>query len=155
MRKGENLDFVQFPLIWHIERGQNQGTFGAFAWWDIRTKGNTFQMVPALFTRWKTPERDTKVVGPGLGWWFNGTAEDPKARGWRALFGAFGGGVANGRKYTSVFGAKIDRGPAPTEPTKAERRREKRDAKKAARAEKQAKRREDQRAASMAKRSRK
>lgn len=155
VRKGENLDFVQFPLIWHIERGQNQGTFGAFAWWDIRTKGNTFQMVPALFTRWKTPQRDTKVIGPGLGWWFNGDDEDPTARGWRGLFGAFGAGVANGRKYTSIFGAKIDRGPAPTEPTRAQRRREKRDAKKAARAEKQAKRREEQRAKSMAKRSKK
>ena len=127
VRKGENLDFVQFPLVWHIERGQNQGTFGAFAWWDIRVKGKTFQTVPALYTRWKTPEKDTKVIGPGLGWWTRGSAEDPNARSWRGLFGIFGGGVEKGRKYMSIFGAKIDRGPAPVEPTKAEKRRQARE----------------------------
>ena len=156
VRKGENLDFVQFPLIWHIERGQNQGTFGAFAWWDIRVKGKTFQMVPALFTRWKTPERDTKVIGPGLGWWTKGSSEDPSAHGWRALFGAFGAGVKNGRKYTAVFGAKIDRGPAPTQPTKSQarraRRQQRREAKKATQQAQRAARREQQRAASMARR---
>ena len=152
VRKGENLDFVQFPLVWHIERGQNQGTFGAFAWWDIRVKGNTFQMVPALFTRWKTPERDTKVIGPGLGWWTRGSAEDPGAHGWRALFGAFGAGVQNGRKYAAVFGAKIDRGPAPSQPTQAQARAQRREAKRAARAEKQTARRVQQRANSMARR---
>jgi len=156
VRKGENLDFVQFPLIWHIERGQNQGTFGAFAWWDIRVKGNTFQMVPALFTRWKTPERDTKVVGPGLGWWTRGSAEDPSAHGWRALFGAFGAGVKNGRKYMAVFGAKIDRGPAPAKPTKAQARREQRRARREAKADakqlERTARQQRQRAASMARR---
>ncbi len=156
VRKGENLDFVQFPLVWHIERGQNQGTFGAFAWWDIRTKGNTFQMVPALFTRWKTPERDTKVIGPGLGWWTRGSETDPAARGWRVLFGAFGAGVENGRKYMSVFGGRIDRGPAPAQPTEGQARRDarrdRRSAKREARAQRQAARRTQQRAASMAKR---
>ncbi|MEM6292768.1 MAG: hypothetical protein AAGA54_15955 [Myxococcota bacterium] len=135
VRKGENLDFVQFPLIWHIERGQNQDTFGAFAWWDIRVKGKMLQMVPALFTRWKTPERDTKVIGPGLGWWSRGSLEDPTRRSWRVLFGAFGGGVENGRKYTSILGARIDKGPAPATPTKAQARRDARRARRAAKAQ--------------------
>jgi hypothetical protein len=111
-RKRENLDFVQFPLVWHIERGQNQGTWGAMLWWDIRVKGRTFQMVPALFTRWATDERDTKVIGPGLGWWSKGRGVNEGDRAWRILFGLFGGGVQAGRKYAVVFGARINRGAA-------------------------------------------
>ena len=113
-RNGENLDFVQFPLVWHIERGQNQGTWGAMLWWDIRVKGNIFQTVPVLFTRWAGAERDTKVIGPGLGWWWKGRGPEREGeRGWRMLFGLFGAGVENGRKYSVVFGARVDRGAAP------------------------------------------
>jgi hypothetical protein len=118
-RKGENLDFVQFPLIWHIERGENQGTFGAFVWWDIRRKGKMFQTVPVLFSRAKNKKRDLKVIGPGLGWWTKGLGQNAGNRSWRALFGLFGGGVENGRKYVSIFGGRIDRGPAPGAATPA------------------------------------
>lgn len=131
-RKGENLDLVLFPAIWHIERGKNQGTFGAFVWWDIRTKGRTFQMVPGLFTRW-VEDNDTKVIGPGLAWWQKGRGEAEGNRSWRILFGAFGAGVEEGRRYTAIFGRRIDRGPAKP-PTKAAlRRQERRAARKAAR----------------------
>ncbi len=109
-RKGENLDFAVFPIVWHIERGQNQGTFGAGAWWDIRVKGRMLQMVPVAFTRWKTKDRDIGVIGPGLGWWTR--SADGSERGWRALFGAFGAGVDNGRRYISIFGGRIWRGAA-------------------------------------------
>ncbi|MEM9461208.1 MAG: hypothetical protein AAGF11_44000 [Myxococcota bacterium] len=112
-RKGENLDFVQFPLVWHIERGPAQGTFGAFVWWDIRTKRQKMlQLVPVAFTRWATPERDIKVIGPGLGWWVKGRGATEGDRHWRALFGLFGGGVEAGQRYISVFGARIPRGAA-------------------------------------------
>ena len=131
-RDGEDLDLVQFPLVWHIERGQNQGTWGAMVWWDIRVKGRTFQMVPALFTRWATENRDTKVIGPGLAWWQKGRGEYEGEKSWRILFGLFGGGVANGRKYAAVFGRRIDRGPAPP-PKPKTKRQKRRDAKKAAR----------------------
>jgi hypothetical protein len=141
-RKGENLDFVQFPLVWHIERGMNQGTWGAMLWWDIRVRSsrssgpdgvNIFQMVPALFTRWATPERDTKVIGPGLGWWSKGRGVNEGDRGWRILFGLFGAGVEAGRKYSVVFGARINRGAAPPAKPKTARqlRRESRRAKRA------------------------
>ncbi len=144
VRKGENLDFVQFPLVWHIERGQNQGTFGAFAWWDIRVKGKMLQMVPALFTRWKTPSKDTSVIGPGLAWWTRGDDEDPNARGWRALFGAFGAGTSQGRRYISLFGTRIDRGPAPatdeTTPKASTARARRRTARRERRARRQASR---------------
>jgi hypothetical protein len=113
-RKGENLDFVQFPLVWHIERGANQGTFGAFAWWDIRVKGRMLQMVPGAFFRARNERRDVKVVGPGLAWWTRGVGAQEGNRSWFALFGLVGGGVENGRRYASVFGARIDRGPAPS-----------------------------------------
>lgn len=111
-RDGEDLDFVQFPLVWHIERGANEGTFGAFVWWDIRVKDKTFQTVPALYTRWATSLKDTKVIGPGLGWWTRGRGPNAGEFAWRALFGAFGAGREDGRRYISIFGAKIDRGPA-------------------------------------------
>ena len=139
-RDGEDLDLVQFPLVWHIERGMNQGTFGAFAWWDIRTKGNTFQMVPALYTRWATPENDTKVIGPGLGWWSRGSGPREGDQGWRMLFGLFGAGVTEGRKYSVVFGAKLDRGPAPPPKPKSAREK-KREDRRSSRKQRQASRR--------------
>ncbi|MCX4244665.1 hypothetical protein [Paraliomyxa miuraensis] len=112
-RHGENLDFVQFPLVWHIERGDAQGTFGAFAWWDIRTrKGKMLQFVPGLFTRWATPERDIKVLGPGLGWWTKGRGATEGDLHWRALFGLFGGGREHGMRYVSFFGTRRVTGPA-------------------------------------------
>jgi hypothetical protein len=106
-RKGENLDLVQFPLVWHIERGENQGTFGAFVWWDIRRKGKTTQLVPGLFARHATPSRDTKVIGPGLAWWIRGQGKDEGDLHWRALFGIFGGGREKDVRYVALFGAKI------------------------------------------------
>lgn len=107
-RKGKNLDFVQFPLVWHIERGHRKGTFGAFVWWDFRTKKrNTFQMVPGAYTRWATPERDLKVIGPGLGWWIKGKGPLEGDKHWRALFGLFGGGIEGGQRYFALFGAKL------------------------------------------------
>ncbi len=112
-RRGEDLDIVQFPLLWHIERGDAQGTFGAFLWWDIRTKKHKmFQLVPGAFARWATPERDTKIIGPGLGWWTNGRGPNEGDLHWRALFGLFGGGHVDGQRYIALFGAKIPRGKA-------------------------------------------
>jgi hypothetical protein len=112
-RRGEDLDVVHFPLVWHIERGDNQGTFGAFVWWDIRARDRIFQWVPAAYLRFKgRDDRDTRIIGPGLGWWTRDPAED--ALHWRALFGLFGGGHAQGQRYISIFGARINRGPVPT-----------------------------------------
>ncbi|MEX1365142.1 MAG: hypothetical protein AB1Z98_18580, partial [Nannocystaceae bacterium] len=112
-RHGNNLDFVQFPLVWHIERDGSQGTFGAFVWWDIRTrKDKMLQLVPGAFTRWATPERDTKVIGPGLGWWTRGRGINEGDLHWRALFGLFGGGREGGQRYTAILGRKIPRGAA-------------------------------------------
>lgn len=113
VRRGENLDFVQFPLVWHIERGANQGTFGAFLWWDIRVKDKLFQLVPGAYARWADKDKDTKIVGPFLGWWSKGKGEFEGDRHWRALFGVFGAGVENGRKYRAILGRKIDAGAAP------------------------------------------
>jgi hypothetical protein len=120
-RKGENLDIVQFPLVWHIERGENQGTFGAFVWWDIRRKGKMAQLVPGVFTRAAGPHVDLKVVGPGLAWWARGKGEREGDRLWRILFGLFGGGVEGGERYAVVFGARVRRGPARAPKAKAER----------------------------------
>jgi hypothetical protein len=112
-RKQENLDIVQFPLVWHIERGERQGTFGAFVWWDIRRKGNTTQFVPGLFTRRATKARDTRVIGPGLAWWTVHKDEDeaedgvPPDRHWRVLLGLVGGGREAGQRYVSLLGVKI------------------------------------------------
>jgi hypothetical protein len=121
-RKGKDLDFVQFPLVWHIERGENEGTFGAFLWWDIRVKKTAVQLVPGVFTRVRKREGGiTTVLGPGLAWW----RKDGDDRHVRVLFGAFGGGVENGRRYATVFGAHIDRGPvspAAKRTTKRQRR---------------------------------
>jgi len=133
-RKGEDLDFVQFPLVWHIERGENQGTMGAFVWWDIRVKGKIVQTVPVLYTRVATPELDTRVIGPGLGWWTRGRGVREGDHGWRILLGLLGAGVENGRRYFALFGRKIDRGPE--SPAAAERyrmRQAKRDARAASR----------------------
>lgn len=117
-RRGQDNDFVQFPLVWHIERGENQGTMAAFLWWDIRRKGKVTQVVPALFTRHKTRTRDLSVVGPGLGWWWR--TEQPNTVGgvkqslhWRALFGLIGGGNDGAQRYFSLFGGKIALRPKP------------------------------------------
>jgi hypothetical protein len=110
-RRGKDFDFVQFPLVWHIERGDNHGTFGAFVWWDIRKNGKQAQLVPGLYTRVITGRGDTKVIGPGLGWWTKGHGSREGDRGWRILFGLFGGGIEEGRRYATVFGARVDRGP--------------------------------------------
>lgn len=115
-RKGENLDIVQFPLVWHIERGENQGTFGAFAWWDIRRKGKTVQLAPGAYLRIAGPRIDTKIIGPGLGWWTRGRGATEGDFHWRALLGIFGGGVEAGRRYVSLFGGRIDRGPGTAPP---------------------------------------
>lgn len=132
VRKGKNLDFVQFPLVWHIERGENQGTAGALLWWDIRIKGNTTQVVPALYTRRKTNKRTLNVVGPGLAWWWKGHGETEGDRGWNALLGIFGGGTKGGQRYMSLFGAKIPLGARSAE---AKARVEARAARRKARAE--------------------
>jgi hypothetical protein len=114
-RKGENLDLVTFPIVWHIERGKNQGTMGAMVWWDVRVKGTMVQLVPGLMTRVKNATRDTTVLGPGLAWWVR--SPDPAGdRSWRALFGAFGAGREGGRRYISIFGGKIWRGGAAAAP---------------------------------------
>ena len=120
-RKGENLDFVQFPLVWHIERGENQGTFGAFVWWDIRARGRTLQMVPGAYMRIAGRRGDTKMIGPGLGWWTRGRGATAGDFHWRALLGLFGGGVEAGRKYVSIFGGRIDRGPGRAPPERVRR----------------------------------
>jgi hypothetical protein len=112
-RSGKNLDFVQFPLVWHIERDDSQGTFGAFLWWDIRTrKGKTFQLVPGAYMRLANRRRDLKIIGPGLGWWRRGRGPEEGDLHWRALFGLFGGGQEDGQRYLSIFGARIPRGAA-------------------------------------------
>jgi hypothetical protein len=117
-RRGEDNDFVQFPLVWHIERGENQGTMAAFLWWDIRRKGNVTQVIPALYARHKSRTRDLNVVGPGLGWWWR--TEQPNTVGgvkqslhWRALFGLLGGGNDGAQRYFSLFGGKIQLRPKP------------------------------------------
>jgi hypothetical protein len=120
-RKGENNDYVQFPLVWHIERGENQGTFGAFLWWDIRAKGKTVQLVPLAYLRVAGRRGDTHVVGPGLGWWTRGHGATEGDYHWRGLFGLFGGGVEAGRRYVSIFGGRIDRGPGTAPPPRAKR----------------------------------
>jgi hypothetical protein len=40
---------------------------------------------------------------------------------WRVLFGLFGGGRENGRRYAAILGGKINMGPAP--PPKVRKRR--------------------------------
>ena len=112
-RNGENNDWVQFPLLWHIERGKHSGTVGLPLWWDIRRKGTVTQVVPALFARHvRKDNRATNVIGPGLGWWTRQHGEKPGLH-WRALFGAFGGGNEDGVRYMSLFGGKIKLRPKP------------------------------------------
>lgn len=112
-RRGENNDWVQFPLLWHIERGKNSGTVGLPLWWDVRRKGTITQVVPALFTRHvRKNQRATNVVGPGLGWWTRQHGKRPGLH-WRALFGAIGGGNEGGQRYFSLFGGKIKLKPKP------------------------------------------
>jgi len=125
-RRGEDLDFVQFPLVWHIERGENQGTFGAFVWWDIRRNGKMAQVVPGLFLRAAGPRSDTRVIGPGLGWWTRGRGSTAGDFHWRALLGIIGGGVEAGRRYVSLFGGRIDRGPGKAPPERVRKPKAKR-----------------------------
>ena len=106
-RKGEDQNWVQFPLLWHIERGENSGTVGAAVWWDIRRKKTITQVVPALMARHVNRKGDaTTVVGPGLGWWTR-KSNKVKALHWRALFGLVGGGNEAGKRYFSLFGGRI------------------------------------------------
>ncbi len=107
-RNGEDLDVVQFPLLWHIERGKNQGTVGAFLWWDIRRKGATTQVLPGLFVRRVNRRGETfAVVGPGLGWWSRSKTRAGPGLHWRALFGLIGGGNEAGNRYFSLFGGRL------------------------------------------------
>lgn len=111
-RRGEDNDYVQFPLLWHIERGDSKGTVGAFVWWDIRRKGKITQVVPALWARQRGRGRDTQVIGPGLGWWWRTEKTDDavaskKSLHWRALFGLIGGGNDGAQRYFSLVGARI------------------------------------------------
>jgi hypothetical protein len=133
-RKGENLDFVQFPLVWHIERGENQFTFGAFAWWDIRRGIKQVQVVPGAYLRAAGSRLDTHVIGPGLGWWTRGRGATEGDFHWRALLGLFGAGVENGRRYVSIFGGRIDRGPGQAPPERKRVPRAKRAGKRGAKA---------------------
>lgn len=151
-RRGANLDFVAFPLLWHIERGENQGTFGAFLWYDVRHKGRIVQMVPGAFLRVAGRRGDTRIIGPGLGWWTEGRGSKLGDFHWRVLLGLFGGGTEAGRRYATVFGARVDRGPAgPRMPsTKRAARRAEREARKAARVEARSARQAARRAKSAA-----
>jgi len=105
-RRGEDSDWVQFPLLWHIERGENVGTVGLPVWWDITRKRARTQVVPALFARHTKKDRAVTVLGPGLGWWTRQTGKQ-KALHWRALFGFIGGGNEAGQRYFSLVGARI------------------------------------------------
>lgn len=112
-RKGEDQSFVQFPLLWHIERGEDAGTVGAAVWWDIRRKKTRTQVVPALFARHVNRKGEaTTVIGPGLGWWKR-KSNKVKALHWRALFGFIGGGNEGGKRYFSLLGGKIKLKPKP------------------------------------------
>lgn len=122
-RKGENLDFVQFPLVWHIERGENHGTFGAFAWWDIAHKGRRVQLAPGAYLRVAGRRVDAHVIGPGLGWWWRGRGATEGDFHWRGPIGLFGAGVEAGRRYVSLFGGRIDRGPGKAPPERVRRKR--------------------------------
>ncbi|MCA9660066.1 MAG: nucleoporin [Myxococcales bacterium] len=124
-RNGDELDVVQFPLIWHIERGENEGTVGAALWWDIRVRGTTTQFIPGVFVRRVNRKgQEFGAVVPGLAWWTRDHKENAKAVHWRALLGAIGGGnEESGQRYFSLFGAKIKLRPKPVwEPKAAERR---------------------------------
>ncbi|MEZ4381543.1 MAG: hypothetical protein R3A79_09355 [Nannocystaceae bacterium] len=127
-RNGEELDVVQFPLIWHIERGENEGTVGAAVWWDIRARGTTTQFIPGVFVRRVNRKgQELGAVIPGLAWWTRDHNEATKAVHWRALLGAIGGGNEAGQRYFSLFGAKIKLKPKDVwEPKSAERRAQRR-----------------------------
>ena len=111
-RRGQDSDWVQFPLLWHIERGDNVGTVGLPVWWDITRKRARTQVVPALFARHTKKDRAVTVLGPGLGWWTRQTGKQ-KALHWRALFGIVGGGNEAGQRYFSLVGARIKLKPRP------------------------------------------
>lgn len=116
-RNGEDLDVVQFPLVWHIERGKSSGTVAGFLWWDIRAKGTVTQIFPGLFTR-RVSRRgeELAVIGPGLGWWRRTNGRAGPGLHWRALLGLVGGGNEGGARYFSIFGARIKLRPKPLKP---------------------------------------
>lgn len=139
-RNGKDLDLVQFPLLWHIERGDNQGTVAGFVYWDVTRNGARTQVLPGAFLRRvNRQKRELAVVGPGLGWWIrNGNPRRPGFH-WRALFGFFGGGNEDGVRYMSLLGAKIKLKPKMVwEPRWRARRRAKAEAKAKAEAAKKA-----------------
>ena len=138
-RHGRDFDLVQFPLVWHIVRGENHGTFGAFLWWDIAHEGKRFQMVPGVYTRFAGPTGDTRIVGPLLAWWTRGRGSHEGDLHVRVLFGLFGGGVEDGVRYTSVFGARIRHDRAASQ-ARTKARRARREARRARRAERRARR---------------
>ena len=111
-RNGENSDWVQFPLLWHIERGKNAGTVGLPVWWDVTRKGARTQVIPALLVRHVKRDKALNVIGPGLGWWTRKTGKQ-KALHWRALFGLIGGGNEAGKRYFSLLGGRIKLKPKP------------------------------------------
>lgn len=112
-RKGKDQSWVQFPLLWHIERGEDSGTVGAALWWDIRRKKTLTQVVPAIMARHINRKGDaTTVIGPGLGWWTR-KSNKVKALHWHALFGIVGGGNEAGKRYFSLFGGRIPLKPKP------------------------------------------
>jgi hypothetical protein len=104
--------FVQFPLVWHFAR-RDRTTIGALAWFDIRREGRTTQVVPAALVRRVDAKGTLGIVGPALAWWSKSPEGMPRETAVRVLFGLFGGGEKEGRRYAVIFGAKIDRGPAP------------------------------------------
>jgi len=120
-RRGADSDWVQFPLLWHIERGDNAGTVGLPVWWDVARKGARTQVIPALLVRHTKKDREVTVLGPGLGWWTRQTGKE-KALHWRALFGAVGGGNEAGQRYFSLLGGRIKLKPRPVYETRRMRR---------------------------------
>ena len=142
-RDGKHFDVVQFPLVWHIERGKNSGTVAAALWWDIRVRGTTTQVLPGIFFRRENRKKqELGVIGPGLGWWTRDNHKRTPAMHWRALFGIVGGGNQDGQRYFSFFGARIKLDPKAVWVPKGKERREVRRAKRAERrALKQAERR--------------
>jgi len=123
-RKGENSTAIQFPFLWHFERGQKRTTIGFPLWYDVRRNGNKTQVVPALYAGRHTAEQRTHVIGPYLGSWTRNQPDAPKAFHWRALFGIAGGGHQGGQRYGQVFWVKFKIGGAAKTPSEASVRRE-------------------------------
>src|SRR5690606_16615112 len=95
------------------------------------------------YFRWATPEKDTRIIGPGLAWWTRGQGTYEGDRGWRILWGFTGGGVERGRRYAVFFGRQLHRGPvSPKAQPRWEARRARIEARAVQRQERQAARRE-------------